>query len=245
MGGLNVSGRGLTVEGEGTQSGQVSGFSPDDISGLEWWLDADALSGLNDGETVETFTDQSGEGNDFERQNGDPTYRTGVLNGKSVVRFDGNDWFSLPTGYANSWPYTFIAVYSETGDNGNTMLIDEDTTNDRVLVFHRSGNIEFHYNDDNLQFSRGQPFSHFIYTVRVSSNQDGEAFENGALRDERVSADAREWDDTPFLGADPSDSSRAMDGDVAEVLVYNHDLSDSQRSDVESYLSDKWGISLA
>jgi len=36
-----------------------------------------------------------------------------------------------------------------------------------------------------------------------------------------------------------------VDGAVAEVLVYDPTVSDYSRSDVEQYLADKWGITLA
>jgi hypothetical protein len=33
-----------------------------------------------------------------------------------------------------------------------------------------------------------------------------------------------------------------LDGDIAEILIYNSALSDADRSAVEAYLMSKWGI---
>ncbi|MEM3145973.1 MAG: hypothetical protein QW838_02810 [Candidatus Nitrosotenuis sp.] len=55
---------------------------------LVCWLDAQALS-LNDGAVVSTWDDQSGKGNHATIHVGDPTFRTGVINGRPGVEFRG------------------------------------------------------------------------------------------------------------------------------------------------------------
>ena len=52
------------------------------------WLKADALS-LADGATVTTWTDSSGNGNSPSTTLGTPIFKTNILNGKPVIRFDG------------------------------------------------------------------------------------------------------------------------------------------------------------
>src|SRR5439155_17313853 len=66
-------------------------FSPAEIGGLKLWLKADALA-LNNNDPVSTWTDSSGNGNSPTSSGTKrPTYKTNVLNGKPVVRFDGID----------------------------------------------------------------------------------------------------------------------------------------------------------
>ena len=65
----------------------VEGAAPV-TSGLVLHLDADAITGLSDGDTVSTWTDISGSGNSGSAI-GAPSYHTGVVNGKPVVRLDG------------------------------------------------------------------------------------------------------------------------------------------------------------
>src|SRR5687768_11145672 len=66
---------------------------PSDIAGLKLWLKADAITGLADGDPVTTWADSSGEGNDFTQgtAGNKPIYKTSILFGLPVVRFDGTD----------------------------------------------------------------------------------------------------------------------------------------------------------
>ena len=69
-----------------------SEFSPTDISGLSTWLDATSLS-LADGAAVTSWSDKSGNVAPFGQATTaqQPVFKTGILNGKSVIRFDGVD----------------------------------------------------------------------------------------------------------------------------------------------------------
>jgi len=53
------------------------------------WFEADAISGLTNGEAVATWPDSSGNGNDLVSITNAPTYKTGVVNGKPVLDFAG------------------------------------------------------------------------------------------------------------------------------------------------------------
>ena len=59
------------------------------------WLKADAITGYNHGEAITTWDDASGNSNSASQSTVAyrPTYRTGEINGKPVIRFDGiNDY---------------------------------------------------------------------------------------------------------------------------------------------------------
>ena len=70
-------------------------FTPASIPGLQLWLDASQITGLNDGDAVATWTDASGNAQHATQSTASkrPLYKTGILNGKPVVRFDGVDDF--------------------------------------------------------------------------------------------------------------------------------------------------------
>lgn len=72
------------------------------------WLDAAAITGLTDGQTVATWSDRSAAGNHATGVNA-PTYQTGVLSGKPVVRFPGAGYFTS-TASASASQQTLIAV---------------------------------------------------------------------------------------------------------------------------------------
>ncbi len=69
-------------------------FSPPDISSLWTWQRAQAESAYADGDPVSTAADQSGNARTLTGTTTTrPTYKTGILNGKAVYRFDGVDDF--------------------------------------------------------------------------------------------------------------------------------------------------------
>ena len=63
------------------------------------WLRADAITGLNDTDPVATWPDSSGNSNDATQGTAAdrPLYRTNIVNGLPIVRFDGaNDFLESP-----------------------------------------------------------------------------------------------------------------------------------------------------
>ena len=69
--------------------------SPSDIPGLKLWLKADAITGLNDGDPVVTWPDQSGNSNDADQTDTSrqPEFISTVseLANQPPVRFDNTD----------------------------------------------------------------------------------------------------------------------------------------------------------
>src|SRR6185295_5448090 len=69
---------------------RFANFLPTDISGLQVWLKADAIVGLSDNDPVSTWSDGSGQSHDATGVTTTrPLFKTGILAGKAVVRFDG------------------------------------------------------------------------------------------------------------------------------------------------------------
>src|SRR5687767_7057806 len=89
-------------------SGGTPAFDPSTIAGLQLWLKADAITGLSDADPVTTWEDSHTSNHDATQATGaaKPIYKTGIVNGKPVVRFDGVDDFlgltSLPAGAAKT-----------------------------------------------------------------------------------------------------------------------------------------------
>src|SRR3990167_10530119 len=69
------------------------GFSPKAIPGLVFWADASYITGLNDGDSVTTWNDLSGNDNHATQSTAaqKPILKLNIINGRPVVRFDATD----------------------------------------------------------------------------------------------------------------------------------------------------------
>lgn len=86
-------------------------FVPTDIAGCKLWYNADSLV-LNDTDPVSTWIDSSGNGNNATGSGtARPLYRTNIVNGKPVVRFDGSNDI-LTTSYVFASAYTLFVAYN-------------------------------------------------------------------------------------------------------------------------------------
>ena len=94
---------------------------PGGVTGLALWLDASKLTGLSDGATVTTWTDMSGLGNNATTSAGTPIYKTGILNGQPVVRFDGSSSKMTLADLSSSFP-TAACIFAVITPNNDNML---------------------------------------------------------------------------------------------------------------------------
>jgi hypothetical protein len=95
-----------------------------------FWLTAASLglSGLTDGSMITTWTDSGSSGHNFTAI-GAPVYKTNILNGRSVVRFNGTtDGFVSASALALS-TFTIIIVFYASGSGPAQQMIYEHSSN--------------------------------------------------------------------------------------------------------------------
>ena len=163
-----------------------------------------------------------------------------TINGVQAGNFDGTA--DSVSGAFSSSVAQPVEIYSvtETSNNGDTQIITTGTNNNNITA-KRFGTTDFVYqlnagnnikggsaasNDPELLTTRFDGGSSLL-RVNGSEELSGPAGTNG------MDGLVVSRDDLP------------VDGAVAEVLVYDPTVSDYSRSDVEQYLADKWGITLA
>jgi len=127
---------------------------PNNISGLAMWLKADAITGLADGATVNTWNDSSSASTprNATREFGTPIYKTNVLNGKPVVRFptDGESRFTFPQ---MSDIRTVFWVVQETSTTAPHFLLGDDNSSH----FHRGNSGTIWNNNTSANIRNGTP----------------------------------------------------------------------------------------
>lgn len=102
------------------RSAGVAAFTPASLPNLLGWWEADSLA-LSDADPVPTWGDQSVNANHLAQATSGnrPIYKTNIVNGKPVVRFDGsNDFFSLTSTMTLGSAWSWLVILSNTSSGG-------------------------------------------------------------------------------------------------------------------------------
>lgn len=234
-------------------------FSPSDISGLKLWVKADSLS-ASDGGLISSWTDSSGQGNHATASGtARPTYKTGIINGLPVLRFNGttNVMVSLCTpnsahslffvavqrSYPNSYnpeiSYQTNATAGVGSDHGAPHYIKSDNTAAAYIPISNGGSPSFSSYDGVGSYAIGTAY---IFALSFQTGSPA-AFKNGTAEG-TLSAGSYCTDiaATQLGGQVVSGLSRFSNVDLAEAIIYDSALNSTNRGSVQSYLSAKYGI---
>jgi hypothetical protein len=252
--------------------------APTQITGLQLWLDAADASTLFNATTggslvaadggVARWEDKSGNAAHATIASNGPTRKTGVRNGRDVLRFDGVNNFLQAGAISglNSLTMTTFFVGSQrvTGFTQRVLSVgygDFSPTNSNEAQY---GAIGFEAAGTLAGFARNsvgagvavpigsrQTFTSnelLVFGYAVDSSGAVLAFKNAATPLSGVAGSGSSVADTPSLhqtvtlGDMPGAIANKLDGDMCELLIYNTQLSDAERNAVISYLMSKWGI---
>ncbi|HXH18411.1 MAG TPA: Calx-beta domain-containing protein [Chitinophagales bacterium] len=212
------------------------------------WLRADAITGVADGGSVTTWSDQSGNGNDFTQSTASkkPTYTqsNSNFNNKPTVNFDGtSDFLDYGNGQMNATSvYSIFFVYKTTSTSSQYLF---DTKTGKIRIPHEGGGDKA-YNDGK---SRGTEIRGTstklveweLYDVSPKSS----IYENGTKTQSGLSYSKRAINASTSLGANEAGNGKYFNGNIAEAIIYNVKLNSAQRIIVENYLGAKYGITIA
>jgi hypothetical protein len=220
---------------------------------LELWLDANDSSTITlNGSTVSQWDDKSG--NDYHVSQGtasnQPTLTSSVLNSKNVLRFDGGDWLEnlVATPVGGSTNRTIFIVANYTGSSIDYLFYLGTASNSPSFgsVFGISQETAVRVSNGNRIWATSVGSDHMILTISLDGTNitDVSAWQNGTaltisstLGTQTINTSSRF-----YVGGPTATVGNLLEGDIAEVIVYSSALSTSDRESVESYLSNKWGI---
>ena len=209
---------------------------PSDISGLKLWLKATSLS-LSDNDPIGTWADSSGLGNDATQgtEANKPTYKTNILNGKPVVRFDGGDSLTGTHG-AISIPYTIFVLMQTTGNASGNQRAYGNVEN--VLVGPYGGNWQMYANgfvaDGAVSLSEWK-----ILIAKVDASPLKTLRVNGSAS--TSSTTGQNMNSSYGIGVGVGFGlTEFVTGDIAEVGVYDSAISDSDCLALEDYFTTQW-----
>ncbi len=242
------------------QTGPGGIGTKDGTSNLTLWLDADNLN-LSDGANVTTWPDSSGYGNDAVSATGrEPVFKTGIVNGKPVVRFtNANSTYltisddtsldpdeisiiivSMHTGSSDSWAPYLIKTSTYNWDDGYGFARNNNNNN---FLFYID-----RYNQ-NVVSENYSPNSYDISTL-VYDNVNVELFKDGtSAGTDAYTNNINNSTNKMYIGASPDNNGSGatlfLDGDIAEIIVYKKGINDAERTIIENYLKVKYGITIS
>ncbi len=225
----------------------LSSFSPTDIAGCVLWLKANSLV-LNDGDPVSTWTDSSGNGNNFTGVTTTrPLYKTGIINTLPAVLFDGTDDFMTgPASLGTSNKSVFLVIqptlntasqksyatfiHGESGGGPGIFMVARLSTNfwgTFALADVSSGNALISGSKYLLEnTSQTNPLFLYQRGVQVATDTNTETGSGSAVG----------------LGKDLGNAGREYAGYIAEAIWYNTVLSSGNRVLVENYLIGRYAL---
>ena len=236
------------VAGEITSStGKIFLSSSIPSSNLKLWLRSD-LAVTSASSAVSTWGDVSGLGNDATQSTSanQPTLVSNSMNGNPVIRFNGtNSKLTLPTSATlgiQGNPYEMFVVAKSSSSNVQFLIAGG--ANEQ-FEYHLNGvgarfiPITSSYIDEGTATAYTDGNAH-IFSARASSS-------GGAVRVDGIdggtsSANILSSNSGALQLGVRSDGTYYFNGDIAEVILYNTNLSTSDRSTVEHYLANRYGI---
>lgn len=205
---------------------------PSSLAGLALWLKADAVTGLADGDPVSTWPDASPAGADALQAVAArrPVYRTNRIGGLPALAFDAaDDGMSTPVDPPTETT-VFVVYRSRAGESGHVL-------NGGFAFF--LGPYVGRYRNYTGGYATGpkvEPGRWVIQILRQGPGLD-ELWIDGALE----GTTKKTADPGPIRLAAEGTYGRALDGELAEVIVYDRALDDAERAEVAAWISAKYG----
>lgn len=231
---------------------EIELYQPQSVpqSGLTTWLKADAGLITDGSGNVQMWVDQSGANHDATQAT--ESLRPGVAAnfwlGKPVVRFDGTGRrLALPDtatlGIQNSDYEMFIVARSGLGDV--RFLAGGTSTQNYEVHLNGGQGVRFipnpPWNTQSVDFGANGAFSNNVlhaFAARVDGNTGYVRVDTAESSD--TAASARSSANVALMLGIRGDNTYPLNGDIAEVLIYNRALTPQERAQVETYLIDRW-----
>jgi hypothetical protein len=233
-------------------------FNPRNVGGLVLWLDATdpAANGVQpaNNAAIASWVDKSTAANTVSQGTGanQPTYKTNIINSKPVVRFNGSTTSLVKTTVTSLGSTATVFVVGTINDNGfsaGTFLeySNAGTVNTGCLVLYESALLKWRVVVATViadaTYSTSLPYS--AVTTAYNNGSNSFLLVNGT---QQATAVTGNMDATSRLTLGSLVSGIAgyfLNGDIAEVIVYNSSISSAERTLVSRYLGNKWGFTVA
>jgi hypothetical protein len=213
-------------------------FTPKSIAGCALWLDAADSSTVTGTSPITAWTDKSGAGRTVTITSG-PTYGTTSQRGKKTMYFDNNIITSSIASAVGTGDFTLVAAWYQYSAGTNTVLsLGTVASSSQSLGFSGNKYNFYQYSDVNESaYSATTPSWVVQIGTRISSVK--KVYINGNIGTTPASTSNNTSVTTITIG---KGDNFAITGEIGEILVYTGTMSDTSRQLLESYLTQKWGL---
>jgi RHS repeat-associated protein len=222
---------------------------PQTISGLSVWLRADAGLTTDSASGVSSWINQANTATSASQASASkrPILSAASANGKPAVRFDGvDDTLGSNLSSSASSEQTIIVVAK--GQQYQSLVRFQNAATP-YIVYPWGSAKNYIISSDNNGAGIASGLVENEWNIGVARYKAGTAngmqtFRNGTLVAQRTSASTT-LPSAPLTIGSYLGSSEFAKADIAEILVYNRALSDSERQGVEQYLSQKYSVTVS
>lgn len=215
--------------------------------GIKLWLKSTEGITLN-GSTVSAWADQSGNGQNAVQVTAasQPAYVANQLNGYPVLRFDGVNDYLQNTSLVIGQPTTFFIVHTQNviASNKKSGVFDSKVYGDpyttrQLIDYNGIENwLGIYAGTSWLNYPKTAPFTQI--TTAVFNGANSKIYENGVLK---ITGNPGTYTiNGYYIGSSGLAADRWYNGDVAEIIIYNRTLNDTELQMVYTYLKQKYAI---
>nr|WP_321405308.1 hypothetical protein [uncultured Carboxylicivirga sp.] len=214
------------------------------------WLDGESL-GLSENDYITNWTDLSGNGNDLSQSDEilSPIFREGVLNGNSIAEFSQSNNrirrlnFDMPDEAIS----TFIVA--RTANSTEAFISYAVASQDNEYLVYDASSLNTFIKGSGWDSNESLNDNNWHILTQTWSSSDGNAFfykDNGTPLNHSLGTTLFTSLGCFAIGGEQDDvdggyqANQAFEGDIAEVIVYDRQLSQAEVSIVNNYLNLKY-----
>ncbi|MEZ4743745.1 MAG: LamG-like jellyroll fold domain-containing protein [Bdellovibrionota bacterium] len=218
------------------------------------WLQADSLQGFSDSQKVQLWEDSSTNGNHAYSVSSvsAPIFRSNRINGYPAIHFDGSSY--LTTNMMQMTPGAMPRTLAVVIANGSATTAKASSVISYGNSFYYSQIYSLYFNTGSssaaigalyggsmLEGNKAPTTKPTLLLLQYNGTVDS-LYINGVLAGQKNIALATANSYSLKVGANFQGLGDYFDGDIAEVMLFDEELSDNDRKQVEAYLMSKYNL---